>query len=120
MKNKERTIKIKAFLRAFLITIIFSTCVIAFLSGIVIADQNTRALINSQTTPAIDVKMNNDLLTIDFLGKKLQLDFSFTENVKKITEPIAVLIPVEYRLSGIGIYKLPDMISNFIKEYIKE
>lgn len=118
INRKMKTARISAFFRALLCTLILSSCIIALISGITIADKSTRAIVSSGASPAIDLKVADNIATLDFLGKKYHIDFSFLESIKKATAPIAVFVPIEYRFSAIGICKLPELVSSFIKKYI--
>jgi len=119
MVNKKMKVdKISAFFRALLCTLILSSCITLLISGITIADKSTRAIVSSGESPAIDLKVDKNIATIDFLGGKYNVDFSFLESIKKDASPIAVFVPVEYRFSAIGMRKLPEIISDFINKYI--
>ena len=118
INKKIKNDKISAFFRALLCTLILSSCIITLISGITVADKSTRAIVSSGASPAIDLKLDNNIATLDFLGKKVNIDFSFLESIKKAAAPIAVFVPVEYRFSAIGICTLPEIVSSFIKKYL--
>ncbi|OJU15127.1 MAG: hypothetical protein BGN88_03015 [Clostridiales bacterium 43-6] len=118
MKNIKKRKGIKSFFRAFALTMILSVCSMALLAGIMVADQNTRELATAKKTAAIEMRMENKILKVDFLGNSYSADISFVDTAKTKSQKAVVLIPAEIRMSVIALRQIPTAISEFIKRYL--